>query len=195
MQLVSYFPTFTSFDDEMTSLIVDVIHLQTWIPSIVQLFAERIHDRKQQLYILMMADLPSITTDVSALEEILVELLTHTCNCTPAGELITVSADATDYMMQISVSSSGINLSALELPQTCDVFCDMPETTLHYAKQLNLTSPTIQSLVQQLQGSLLLETTVSQTTFTLQFPYETTVSSAAADQDERILLAGASARF
>lgn len=173
----------------MTSLIADVIHLQTWIPAIVQLFAERIHNQQQQLYILMMADLPSITTDVSALEQILVELLTHTCNCTPTGELITVSAHATDYRMQISVSSSGIKY-APELPQ--DAFYGTPETASQCA------SPAVaaaQKLAQQLQGSLLLENAPGQTTFTLQFPYETTADCTDASQDGRILLAGASAQF
>lgn len=175
----------------MTSLLVDVIHLQTWIPAIVQSFAAGLYSQQQQLYILMTADLPPLTTDVAVLEQVLLKLLTHACTFTPAGELISVSADATNNTMQISVSSSDIasdiEISGLEPSQSLDARYGIPENASWRRSSTELS--VIQKLAQQLGASILLERAASQTTFILQFPYETSVSDGINNEaGERIIL-------
>lgn len=182
----------------MTSLLVDVIHLQTWIPAIVQSFAAGIYSQQQQLYILMTADLPPLTTDGAVLEQVLLKLLTHACTCTPAGELISVSAQATNNTMQISVSSSDIasdmEISGHEPSQSFDALYGIPENASWRRSSTELS--VIQKLAQQLGASILLERGSSQTTFTLQFPCETWASDRVdAEVGERIILSsGVSAR-
>lgn len=171
----------------MTSLLVDVIHLQSWIPSIVQSFAKCIHRQQQQLYILMTADLPPLTTDVTVLEQVLLELLTHACTYTPAGELISVSAHATNNTMQISVSSSDIEISAHESSPSFDPLYGIPESASWQRSGVELL--VIQKLAQQLGASILLERGANQTTFTLQFPYEPSVNDGMNNEaGERIIL-------
>lgn len=181
-------------DDEMTSLLVDVIHLQTWIPSIVQTFEARIHSQRQQLYILMTADLPPLLTDVALLEQILVKLLTQACTYTPAGELISVSAHATDSTIQISISSSGIDLSVQELSQSFDALYYISENAPWQGNSTELSG--IQKLMQQLGAAILLERATDQTTFTLQFPRESSANERVdVAAGERIILSsGASAQ-
>ena len=193
MQTAAALLTLTPLDDAMAPLTVDVIRLQTWIPSIVQLFEERIHNQQQQLYILLMADLPPVPTNASALKQTLVELLRYACQHTLAGELITVSAYATDLAMEISVSSSGFRSSTHADSSTLDVFHLSTTNASRFYKDTELTA--IQNLAKPLNASLLLESTESQTTFTLQLPYETGAKSNP-DNDERIILAsGISERF
>lgn len=160
----------------MTPLLVDVIHLQTWIPSIVQLFEERIRNQQQQLYILMTADLPPVTIDAPTLEQTLVNLLTNACAYTPAGELITVSAYATDQAMQISVSSSGIELASWQ------------QNTVELAA--------VQRLTRRLKASVSLESAANQVTFTLRIPHSVrTGENPRTSKEERIILtAGALTR-
>lgn len=68
------------------------IHLQIWLPHVVEPFLERARSQQQQLQIDVPGDLPPLSTDLFGLERILTELLHNACKYTPAGEAIRLSA-------------------------------------------------------------------------------------------------------
>ena len=181
----------------MTSLIVDVITLQTWIPSIVQSLEERIHSRQQQLYILMMADLPPLAIDASVLERLLIELLTNVCNHTPAKEQIVVSADAAKDTVQISISNSDGEYPIYQQFWTSEAcYYVLENHSQANNSQANIfqqgNAPeleTVQKLAKQLGVSIQLESAANQTTFTIQFPHKfLTNHDTNVSEGERIIL-------
>lgn len=73
-------------------IFLTAIHLQAWIPHVVEPFLERARNQQQRLRIDIPQSLPPLSTDLSGLERILSELLHNACKYTPAGEEICVSA-------------------------------------------------------------------------------------------------------
>jgi hypothetical protein len=153
---------------------MDTVNLQTWIPSIVQLFKERIRNQYQQLHILAIAELPSLMTDISDLERILIELLTNACKYTPAGEMIIVSAYTTVNLMQISVSSSGVEIVVDEQSPIFNAFYRIPNHDPWQHGETALGLALVQKLVKRLGASIQIENTAGQTSFTVQFPRSVT---------------------
>lgn len=181
----------------MTSLIVDVITLQTWIPAIVQSVEERIHSRQQQLYILMMADLPPLAIDASVLERLLIELLTDVCNHTPARELIIVSACTVRDTVQISISNSGIESLVRKQIQPSEAcyYISANSPQAHHSQADNTQQDsdielvTVQTLAQQLGVFIQSESAANQTTLTIQFPQRFLANPHTnMSEDERIIL-------
>ncbi|MDM9385665.1 HAMP domain-containing sensor histidine kinase [Chlorogloeopsis sp. ULAP01] len=138
-------------DAEIAPLAMDTIDLQIWIPSIVRLFKERICSQQKQLYIVTSAELPLLTTNISDLERILVELLTNACNYTPIGKAIIVCAYTTANTTQLSVSNSSVERDGTGLGLAI-----------------------VQKLAQRLGASIFVESANEQITFTLQFPHKLT---------------------
>jgi signal transduction histidine kinase len=167
-------------DAEMTPSITDTIDLQNWLPSVVKLFKERICRQQKQLYIVTTADLPLLKTNISDLEQILVALLSNACQYTPAGKAIVVCAYATANTTQLSVSDSGVEITANKQTQIFNPW-QRGGTGLGLA--------IAQKLVQRLGASIRVESANNQTTFTVQFPHKMTAKKGANSgnsDDERI---------
>lgn len=64
------------------------INLKIWMPHLVESFEVRVHERHQQLQVIIPDDLPFLMTEPSYLERILTELLHNACKYTPSGERI-----------------------------------------------------------------------------------------------------------
>lgn len=171
----------------MTSLMVNVVNLQSWIPAIVELFKERIHEQQQQLYILLTADLPPLTTDAAVLQQVLIELLTYACQQASMGELITVSACAIQDTIQISIGHSGIEIATRDQSRLFDSLCYVPQTDSQPHNGNGLMRA--QSLAKQLGTSIQLENAPNQTMLTLQFPYKVLSNDRQPNHEsERIIL-------
>jgi len=170
----------------MTSLMLDVVNLQSWLPAIVQLFEARIHRQQQQLYILLVADLPPLTTNVAVLEQILIELLTYAYQQTPIGELITVSACVVKEAIQISISNSGIENFTPEPSRLFDSLCYLSQSNLQSSRSGLARA---QELARQLGTAIQLENAFNQTTLTLQFADQELIPDRPQTEDsERIIL-------
>lgn len=73
-------------------IFLTTIHLQAWIPHVIEPFLERARNQQQHLQIEIPEDLPPLSTDLSGLERILTELLHNACKYTPAGGKIQIFA-------------------------------------------------------------------------------------------------------
>ncbi|MBW4636082.1 MAG: HAMP domain-containing histidine kinase [Iphinoe sp. HA4291-MV1] len=179
IKLINDLLTLAHLNAEVTPPIMDTINLKTWIPSTVWLFEERIRNSRQQLYILTTAELPPLTTDISDLERILIELLTNACKYTPAGEMIIVSAYATVNTIQISVSNSGVEIAADEQIRIFDAFYRIPNNDPWQHGGTGLGLALVYKLVKRLGASIQVESATGQTTFTVQFPQSDTARNGA----------------
>jgi signal transduction histidine kinase len=155
---------------ETEPLTLMVVDLKAWMPPLVQSFEERAGGQQQQLNLVIPPNLPSLLTNRADLERILQELLTNACKYTPPGEIITVSAQATVSMIQISVSNSGIEIATEELSRIFEAFYRIPNHDPWQYGGMGMGLALVQKLVRRLGASIQVESRAGQTIFTVQFP-------------------------
>ncbi|NMG11589.1 hypothetical protein DP117_33935 [Brasilonema sp. UFV-L1] len=187
IKLINDLLTLAHLDAQTTPPIMDTINLKTWIPSIVGLFEERIRNSRQHVYILTTGELPLLTTDISDLERILIELLTNACKYTPAGEMIIVSAYGTANMIELSVSNSGVEIASAEQAQIFDAFYRIPNNDPWQHRGTGLGLALVQKLVKRLGASIQVESAAGQTTFTVKFPGGTEKNGDDCSSRERVV--------
>ncbi|MBD2462502.1 PAS domain S-box protein [Oscillatoria sp. FACHB-1407] len=102
---------------------------QYWLESLVDIFQERALSQQQRLLVEVEPDLPSMTTDLSKLERILMELLNNACKYTPAGETITVSLRLVRQSYALAnaaiATSATVPISTLPMP-TAPILPELP---------------------------------------------------------------------
>ena len=151
-------------------LVLVTIPLQVWLPSLIKPFLERTRSQQQRLELKLAAVLPPLVTDRSHLERILHELLQNACKYTPAGEIITVTAQATATLLQLSVSNSGVTLPTSELTRIFDKFYRVHNHDPWRHGGTGLGLALTKKLVAQLGGTIRAESVADQVTFTVQLP-------------------------
>ena len=151
-------------------LVLVTIPLQVWLPSLIKPFLERTRSQQQRLELKLAAVLPPLVTDRSHLERILHELLQNACKYTPSGETITVTAQATATLLELSVSNSGVALPASELTRIFDKFYRVHNHDPWRHGGTGLGLALTKKLVAQLGGTIRAESVADQVTFTVQLP-------------------------
>jgi len=146
------------------------IEPQVWIPRIIEPFEERVRSQQQRFQVNIPAELPPLTTDLTALERILTELLNNACKYTPSRETISVSVHATAEMLQLCVSNSGVEIAASELSQIFNTFYRIPNNDPWKHGGTGLGLALVKKLVERLGATIQVESAAGQTTFTVQFP-------------------------
>ncbi len=149
------------------------IKLQYWIPYITDTFVERAKSQQQQLFIEIPPDFPEITTDVSILERIIVELLNNACKYTPAGEFILFTATIEQFSsqeqphVQISVVNSGVEIPSEELERIFDKFYRIPNRDPWRYGGTGLGLALVRRLAQYLGATIEVESDFGRTCFTV----------------------------
>ncbi|HEY9800668.1 MAG TPA: GAF domain-containing protein [Leptolyngbyaceae cyanobacterium] len=146
------------------------IDLQTWLPPIVESFRDLTNVQRQQLNLIIQPELPRLETDITELERILTELLTHTCKYTPAGETITVTAELTDNAVQLSISNSGLEISAEMRSRIFEPFYHISHNDPWTHSGTGLEMALVKRMVKHLGGYICVESGDGQTTFIIKFP-------------------------
>jgi len=159
-------------DAEVEPLVLTTIQLQVWLPSITKPFLERTRSQQQRLELELAAVLPPLITDRSHLERILQELLQNACKYTPAGATITVTAQTTATLLQLSVSNSGVTLPASELTRIFDKFYRVHNHDPWRHGGTGLGLALVKKLVAQLGGTIRAESVANQVTFTVKLPLQ-----------------------
>ncbi|HEY9649454.1 MAG TPA: GAF domain-containing protein, partial [Coleofasciculaceae cyanobacterium] len=154
-------------------LILTTINPTIWILSIAEPFIERASSQQQDLRFELPSELPSLATDLSALERILTELLNNACKYTPSQGTITVSANATPKILEIRVSNSGVEIPEQELAHIFDKFYRIPNNDPWKHGGTGLGLALVKKLIEHLEGNILVSSYQGQTTFILQFPLKT----------------------
>lgn len=151
----------------------DALLLQQWLPWVIEPFQIRIQEHQQTLQINLPANLPPLFSDGTSLERILGELLNNACKYTPAGGEIIFNvhqnSSETPPRTIISISNS-TEISAIELPRIFEKFYRLPHADIWNQGGSGLGLPIVQKLVEQLQGTIEVESSNGWTTFTLTLP-------------------------
>jgi signal transduction histidine kinase len=169
-KLVNDLLTLCYIDANSLTIIPEWIDLQVSIPKLVEPFREQTQHQQQQLIINIAPKLPLLKSDFSTLERIVNELLNNACKYTPAGEIIIVAASATEEMILLSVSNSGVEIAPEEQKCIFDKFYRIPTHDPWQYGGTGIGLALVKKLVKLIGASVWVESQKGQTTFTLQFP-------------------------
>ncbi|WYL94097.1 MAG: GAF domain-containing protein [Gloeotrichia echinulata IR180] len=153
--------------DPQTLIVID---LQTWLPPIVESFREVTACQRQELTLNIETALPALETDITDLERVVTELLSHVCKYTPVGESITVSAHLTADNLQMSFRNSGLEIPANQLSRIFEPFYRLSKNDPWKSSGTGLELALVKKMVQHLGGSIYVESVAGQTTFIVELP-------------------------
>ncbi|NEO34454.1 MAG: response regulator [Symploca sp. SIO3C6] len=168
-QLVDDLLSLCYLDAKAQTLVCEEIDLSTWIPEIVQIFLARTENQSQQLEISLPEQLPLLISDISTLERILMELLNNACKYTPAGGTITVFAQATEQIIRLSISNSGVEIPPEEIERIFEQFYRIPNNDPWQYGGTGLGLTLVKKLTELIEASVEVESKEGKTTFSVNF--------------------------
>ncbi|GAA6617147.1 hypothetical protein NUACC26_029560 [Scytonema sp. NUACC26] len=170
-KLINDLLSLTYLEAEIEPLTLIPIELQSWLPTIVEPFRELTSCYQQQLELNIADDIPLLETELADLERILTELLNNACKFTPRGGKIIVSALKIVDAVVLSVSNSGIEITAIEQQRIFAPFYRIPNDDPWKYSGTGLGLALVQKLTKHMGAFIDVESTSHQTTFTLRFPH------------------------
>ncbi|PSB25756.1 hybrid sensor histidine kinase/response regulator [Stenomitos frigidus ULC18] len=167
---------------------LSTVHLQRFLPEIVENFQARAKAQQQALQINVAPDLPSVMTDATGLSRIITELVNNAIKYTPADERITVTVQlleqtppSTTPIVQFQIANSGVEIPPTALPLIFDQFYRVPSADRWRQGGTGLGLTLIKKLVNHLGGSIHVTSKQGQTCFTVELPVDLSRSSVTAD--------------
>jgi signal transduction histidine kinase len=149
----------------------EAVSLQEMLPSIIEPFRVRTGQLQQTLQINFPPNMPTLVSNRASLERILAELLNNACKYTPAGgEIVLSICDKSKEAATIFTISNPAEIPAVELPRIFEKFYRVPKGDPWKQGGTGLGLALVQKLVEQLQGSIEVESSRGWTTFTVQLP-------------------------
>ncbi len=149
----------------------EAVRLQDWLPSIIEPFRSRSEQRQQTLQINLTPHLPSLVTNRASLERILAELLNNACKYTPNGGEIGLSVcyKPTEAATIFTISNPA-EIPSDQFPRIFEKFYRVPKGDPWKQGGTGLGLALVKKLVECLQGTILVESSNSWTTFTVVLP-------------------------
>ncbi|MGC8713750.1 MAG: sensor histidine kinase [Leptodesmis sp.] len=144
--------------------------LYFWLVCLVEPFWSLATKRQQILKLALSPNLPRITTNSSALTQVLVELLTNACKYTPVGERITFSATLQSYQLSLCVTNTGVEIPANQLPFIFEPYYRIPRNIRWHTDGTGLGLAFVKQLVDHIGATILVDSSVGCTKFTLLLP-------------------------
>ncbi|MBW3585620.1 MAG: CBS domain-containing protein, partial [Cyanobacteria bacterium 0813] len=167
---------------------LEPVNLEVWLPTIIDPFYTRAHDRHQDLRVECDRHLPTISSNRSSLGRIIAELLNNACKYTANdGEIFlkveckkgdceqggqrknSRQANALASEIQFTLSNQS-SISIEELPRIFEKFYRVPNADPWKQGGTGLGLALVQKLVEQLQGKIEVESSNGWTNFTVTFP-------------------------
>lgn len=168
-KLINDLLTLTYLEADIEPMTLISIDLQTWLPSIVEPFRERIQCQQQQLSLSIAKELPSLQIDITDLERAIAELLNNACKYTPANQAIAVSAYQKTGTVCLSVSNTGVEISHDELSRIFEPFYRIPKNDPWKYGGTGLGLALVKKMVKHLKATIHVESANNKTTFTIEF--------------------------
>jgi signal transduction histidine kinase len=167
----------THLQSETEPLLPTAIDLPNWLVHITEPFQVRAQKQQQELTLDIPTCLPTLVTDSVYLERILNELLNNACKYTPTGEVIRVTAHATEETIAICISNKGVEIPEAERDRIFDKFYRIPNHDPWKYSGTGLGLALVKRRTEQLQGTIEVTSKSSWTMFTLQLPWKLIQSS------------------
>ncbi len=146
------------------------INLQDWLSDLIEPFQVRTRQRKQTIEINLPHALPTLVSNRASLKRILAELLNNACKYTPDGCEIVLSIGYRSLEAVIFTISNPTEIPAVQLPRIFDKFYRVPNTDPWEQGGTGLGLALVQKLIEQLQGTIQVESSKGWTTFTVELP-------------------------
>lgn len=146
------------------------MRLDVWLPHILESFEHQARSQQQTLQFHLAPTLSSITTDYFSLSRILTELVNNACKYTPANESITVAAYRNDDRLILTVTNSGVEISASDQAQIFDKFYRIPKHDPWKHGGTGLGLALVKRLVEYLNGTIAVTSYNNLTCFTVTLP-------------------------
>lgn len=162
----------TRLDAGSEPVMLTTIDPHIWIPCIAEPFVERALNQQQQLQLNLVPNLPLLTTDLTCMGQVVTELLHNACKYTPAGERIVVSTAVTAGEWQLSVSNTGVKLSASECVHIFDKFYRIPNNDPWKHGGTGLGLALVKKRVERLGAMIYVKSDDEWLTFTIKLPIE-----------------------
>lgn len=159
--------TYLKIDPEPPNLIT--IDFSTWLFSIVESFRDVTNCQQQQLHLDIPAEISPLSTDITKLEKIITLLLNQACQCAPAGESITVTADVNANTVELKITISGVEMPHHQLSQVFEPFYRIPKHSPWQAQNTGLELALVKTIVQRLGGFIQIMSMNNRITFIMQF--------------------------
>jgi len=150
---------------------LETLHVHEWLATILEPFHSRIKQRQQSLRVDCPEDLPPLSSDRTALERIISELLNNACKYTPTkGKiLLKIAADPSLPKIIFKIANQA-EIPAAELPRIFNKFYRIPDADPWKQGGTGLGLALVQKLVEQLQGQIAVKSQGGWTTFTVELP-------------------------
>jgi signal transduction histidine kinase/CheY-like chemotaxis protein len=149
------------------------IDLSEAVREVVELMGPRIAEKRQELGLYVAPSLPLALADAGRVRQIVANLLTNAHLYTPEGGRIDVSAEVERAWVQITVTDSGIGMTADEVEHVFERFYrgSPPTRDAHKAPGTGLGLSIVKSLVDMQDGQITVSSEPGQgTTFTVLLP-------------------------
>ena len=157
--------------------------LEYWLHSIVESFRARTHERQQTLRLNIQPNIPPLISDNVSLARIFTELLNNASKYTPAGGEIVLSVccegseawamsnetQGASPLPTIFRISNSAEIPAAALPRIFEKFYRIPDANIWQQSSTGLGLALVHKLVEQLQGTIQVESSAGWTTLTLKF--------------------------
>ncbi|WP_190552433.1 ATP-binding protein [Trichocoleus sp. FACHB-591] len=169
MELINDLLDMARLDADTEPLNLATIDLQLFVPYFVEPFIERTRHQQQHLKINLPENLPLLTTDISYLERILIELLHNACKYSPPGATIALSAQATSAALEIQVSNSGVEIPVAEHERIFSKFYRIPNHDPWKHGGTGLGLALVKKFAERLDIDIRVESSSEKTTFVLEF--------------------------
>ncbi len=191
-KVVQYFKVLQEECDRELALVEDLLHLQhieagtyatqptpinlqDLLPHLIEPFESRTHHQQQTLQVNVAPDLPTLNLDTRSFNRIVTELLNNACKYTPAGGAIAISASVTQgttaispvHCVQLVIANTGVEIAPDELARVFDKFYRIPNNDPWKYGGTGLGLALVKKLVEQMGGSIEVESANSQTCFKL----------------------------
>jgi len=170
IELINNLLDLQRLDDPSSPLFfAEVVSLEEWLPSFIELFQVRIQERQQTLQMYLPIQLPSLISDRASLKRLLAELLNNACKYTAAGGeiILSVRYNSSSSVTIFTISNSA-EIPLAQLPRIFDKFYRVPNADPWKEGGTGLGLALVQKLVEQLHGTIQVESSKGWTTFTVE---------------------------
>ncbi|HEY9661779.1 MAG TPA: HAMP domain-containing sensor histidine kinase, partial [Allocoleopsis sp.] len=153
------------------------IPVPDWIPQVLESFQDKIAKQHQTLHLKLAKNLPSITSDLSMLNRVLVELLNNACKFTPSGGTITLlaypiaaSPHCIGAAVRLQVINTGVEIPFDQIPLIFNQFYRIPSNDPWKYGGTGLGLTLVKKMVNCLGGEIWANSQAGQTSLTIDLP-------------------------
>ncbi|MBC8121506.1 MAG: PAS domain S-box protein [Gemmatimonadaceae bacterium] len=156
--------------------ISEVLVLEEWLPHTLEPFYSRAQQRRLTLNLTLSPGLPSLSTAPGSLARVVAELVNNACKYTPAEGTIHVQVRlgcmADRPCIQLSVCNSGVEIQLEEQERIFEKFYRIANMDPWQQGGTGLGLALVKKLVEQLGGTIGVESDSGETIFTVKIPLD-----------------------